>query len=205
MNDMAEANSEAGRLDAVEREMNLQRLMLRQPMRSDATAMFDGWTQDPLVTRYLIWSPHRSIEDTEAYLAFVDRCWTDGSEFTWLICLKPSGQPIGTISLTDGGFKAGLGFAIARAHWSCGYVREAGSHILALGFGHLGLHRIGGYCDVENTGSMRVMEKMGFSREGKLRNWLVHPTIAKTPRDCFSYAITRDEWVVGCNNRPGRA
>jgi ribosomal-protein-alanine N-acetyltransferase len=46
-------------------------------------------------------------------------------------------------------------------------------------------------CDVENIGSARVMEKSGLVREGLLRRYLVHPSISKEPRDCFSYARVR--------------
>ncbi len=44
------------------------RLTLRGPRMDDAGAIFDAYAQDPEVTRYLVWTPHRSVAETETYL-----------------------------------------------------------------------------------------------------------------------------------------
>jgi RimJ/RimL family protein N-acetyltransferase len=54
-----------------------------------------------------------------------------------------------------------------------------------------GVHRAYAYCDVENSSSARVMEKVGMTREGILRRWLVHPNVGPEPRDCFVLAKVR--------------
>jgi RimJ/RimL family protein N-acetyltransferase len=51
--------------------------------------------------------------------------------------------------------------------------------------------RIGAVCDVENVASARVMEKVGLTKEGILRRWIMHPNVSDLPRDCFSYARVR--------------
>ena len=53
------------------------------------------------------------------------------------------------------------------------------------------IFRIDAVCDVDNVGSARALEKSGFSREGVLRRWLVHPNVSDEPRDCYSYARVR--------------
>ena len=45
------------------------RLRLRPVTAGDAPAIFDAYAQDAEVTRYVTWRPHRTIADTEAYLA----------------------------------------------------------------------------------------------------------------------------------------
>jgi len=45
------------------------RLLLRPIEPGDAVAIFEGYAQDPAVTRYLAWCPHLSIADTQAYIA----------------------------------------------------------------------------------------------------------------------------------------
>ena len=45
------------------------RLTLRLIMPGDAGPIFDGYAQDTTVTRFVIWRPHRSLSDTEAYIA----------------------------------------------------------------------------------------------------------------------------------------
>ena len=45
------------------------RLKLRPIVPEDAGPIFDGYAQDTTVTRFVIWRPHRSRSDTEAYIA----------------------------------------------------------------------------------------------------------------------------------------
>ena len=59
------------------------RLVLRRPVDADATAIFEGYAQDPEVVRYLMWRPHSSIEDTRTYLGIVQAGWDSATEYTW--------------------------------------------------------------------------------------------------------------------------
>ncbi len=107
------------------------RLILRPPVEADAELIYRGWGTDTEVTRYVMWRPHRTIEDTHRYLRFIAGCWADGVECTWLICLKPAtpdeeAAPIGAISLRLDGFKGNMGYVLARPHWGRGYMTEAG-------------------------------------------------------------------------------
>ena len=90
-----------------------QRLLLRPVTLDDAEAIFTAYAQDPEVTRYVIWSPHRHLGDTREFL---QRCLDRreaGTEFTWAICL-PDGTLIGTFALRIDGHKANTGYGIAR-------------------------------------------------------------------------------------------
>ena len=42
-----------------------KRLLLRKPHVEDASAIFEGYTQDPEVTRYLVWKPYKKIQEME--------------------------------------------------------------------------------------------------------------------------------------------
>jgi len=48
--------------------LETKRLVLRKPIQSDAATMFAGWTQDPEVTRFLTWRPHRAVENAERFV-----------------------------------------------------------------------------------------------------------------------------------------
>ena len=50
------------------------------------------------------------------------------------------------------------------------------------------MYRVWAVCDVENTASARVMEKIGMLREGLMRRGVLHPNISSKPRDCWVYA-----------------
>jgi ribosomal-protein-alanine N-acetyltransferase len=52
-----------------------ERLVLRKPRLDDARDMFEGWTQDQEVTRYLTWRPHAQIEQTEQFVQSCIDAW----------------------------------------------------------------------------------------------------------------------------------
>src|SRR5678816_2641312 len=51
------------------------RLLLRPPAPEDALAMFERYTSDSEVTRYLGWARHDSVADTEAFVSFSQSEW----------------------------------------------------------------------------------------------------------------------------------
>ena len=153
--------------------------------------VYRNWATDLEVAKFVIWRPHASIEDTRAFLASACEGWDKATEFTWLICLKSDGEPIGAISLRKEQFKAGIGYVLSRQHWGRGLVLEAARRVLDIAFSDARIFRVGAYCDVENTRSARVLEKLGMTLEGTLRSWLVHPALSEQPRDCLSYSIVR--------------
>ncbi|MFZ5440254.1 MAG: GNAT family N-acetyltransferase [Myxococcota bacterium] len=62
--------------------------------------------------------------------------------------------------------------SLHRAEWHHGYAREAGRAVLTFAFEELKLHRLAADCDPRNVASARLMEQLGFRREGTLRqNW----------------------------------
>ncbi len=167
------------------------RLLLRPVTLADAEAIFTAYAQDPEVTRYVIWSPHRHLGDTREFL---QRCLDRreaGSEFTWAICL-PDGTLIGSFALRIDGHKANTGYGIARPHWGKGYATEALQAVVDWALQQPEIYRVWATCDCENPGSARVMEKAGMTYEGILRRWLIHPQAGPTPRDCLCYSIVKD-------------
>jgi RimJ/RimL family protein N-acetyltransferase len=68
---------------------------------------------------------------------------------------------------------------------------EALGYLVNSSLAQPGVFRAFAFCDVENVGSGRVMEKAGMKREGILRRWHVCPNIGPEPRDCVIFARTR--------------
>jgi len=168
-----------------------ERLVLRRPVERDAPAIFDGYAQDLDVVRYLVWRPHRSIDDTHEYLRYVRHGWTTGTELTWALTFPDDDRLIGMIAIRPAGHKPDLGYVLARAHWRRGLMTEAGRAIVDLAFSDPHVYRIWAVCDVDNHASARVLEKLGMTREGVLRRWIVHPNISDAPRDSLCYSRVR--------------
>jgi [ribosomal protein S5]-alanine N-acetyltransferase len=82
-------------------------------------------------------------------------------------------------------------YSLARAYWRQGYATEAAGAVVAWAVSNPDIYCVWAVCDVENTASARVLEKLGLTREGVLRRWLRHPNISPEPRDCYVYARVR--------------
>jgi RimJ/RimL family protein N-acetyltransferase len=84
-----------------------------------------------------------------------------------------------------------FGYVLARQYWGNGYMLEALAHLVDWALAQPGVYRAWAFCDVDNPGSARVMEKAGMTLEGRLRRWHVCPELGDEPRDCWVYARVR--------------
>jgi [ribosomal protein S5]-alanine N-acetyltransferase len=86
-----------------------------------------------------------------------------------------------------------LGYALNRAYWGQGYGTEAARAVIDFGFGVLNLHRIGASVLADNSGSIRVLTKIGMQFEGVKRDFTA---IRGRHEDLHSYSILKPEWEV---------
>jgi len=168
-----------------------ERLNLRVPRLEDASTIFRNWAQDPDVTRYLTWKPHKHLGETEAFLERCNQVWKAGTDFPYVITFIKQDLPVGMIEIHLRGFILEIGYALARSEWGKGFMTEAVRKVIEFGLSQPDIYRLQGFCDVENIASARVMEKAGMIYEGMLRRYVLHPNISITPRDVFLYAIVK--------------
>ena len=104
------------------------------------------------------------------------------------------GQLVGTIGLMmKGDDIAEIGYWIGVPFWNRGYASEAARQILRYGFEECNLHRIFAGCYARNPASGRVLEKIGMTFEGTLRQ---HIKKWGEYLDVRYYGILRDEWIA---------
>src|SRR5205807_234366 len=144
-------------------------LRLRKPVIEDAESIFTRYAQDLVVTRYLIWLPHKRIEETREFLNRCLDCWNTGSAFPWVITGKNDNQVMGMIELRVDRHTANLGYVLARDFWGNGYMPEAAGAIVDWALSQPEIYRLWAVGDIENKASARVLEKIGMQREGTLR------------------------------------
>jgi ribosomal-protein-alanine N-acetyltransferase len=138
------------------------RLRLMRPHGSDVPEIFARYASDPDITRYLAWPTHQTLADTEAFVAFSDRLWTERGVGPYLIRAREAHQLVGSTGLDlDGEGRATTGYVIAKDAWGRGYATEALRAMTALA-GHLGLSNLSALCHAEHAASRRVLEKCGF-------------------------------------------
>lgn len=178
-----------GDLPAIETE----RLILRKLRQDDDEAVYN-YASDPEVSKHVVWDTHTSIEDSRTFIAINLELYASGEVATWGIELKEIGKLIGTCGYGSWNIvhaRGEIGYAIARAYWRRGIMTEATHAMIDFGFERMALNRIEARCEMENIGSSRVMEKVGMSFEGVLREQMF---VKGTYRDLKMYSILRHEW-----------
>jgi RimJ/RimL family protein N-acetyltransferase len=169
-----------------------RRLLLRRPKSADAVAKYE-YGRDPEVARYMDWVPHASLADAVAFVEDAASRWDSGEEYSWVITVRPDNRAIGSVACHVRGHAAELGYVLSRDYWGRGYATEAAEAVLEWAATLEGVFRIWATCDIENAASVRVLEKIGMSREGVLRRWAIRPNLAPgAPRDALVYS-----WVRG--------
>lgn len=172
-------------------QIETERLILRKPRMEDAPEIFSAYAQDPVVTRYMTWRPHKNVEETYRIRELALKYWDEGKAYSYVITLKNSNSAIGMIAMHPEGFKVSIGYVLAQAHWGKGYMTEAALVVISWLLKQPDVYRVFATCDVDNAASARVMEKIGMQREGLLRKYIVHPNISNEPRDSYIYAIVK--------------
>jgi RimJ/RimL family protein N-acetyltransferase len=143
---------------------------LRWLTPADVPALYEVFS-DEEVNRYWDGWRMRSLDDAAEYLADIERGFRNRTLFQWGIA-GATGRIVGTttlLNISDRHRRAEIGFAIGRAHWGQGLAVDAASTTIRFAFEQLDLHRIEADADPRNIRSLRLLEKLGFRREGLLR------------------------------------
>ena len=165
--------------DSGGQRLETKRLVLRFAVLADAQAIFDAYASDPEATRYLVFKTLTDVGQAADFIERTVREREEGKSITWVIVLRDTRQVIGAIDLRADG---SIGYAIGRPWWGVGYVPEAARAVLDFARTHLGVKRVTGICDYENSRSARVFEKLGFRSLGLKDRAIVHPAFGPEPR-----------------------
>ncbi len=147
-----------------------ERLILRELMPADAEGMF-GMNSDPDVHRYLGNKPVKSIEQSIAEIEFIRKQYVENGIGRWAVIEKTSGNFLGWSGLklitetTNNHINYyDLGYRFSKRFWGKGYATETAIAVIHYGFTELKLNEIIGIADINNLGSIHVLEKVGLKR-----------------------------------------
>ena len=122
-------------------------------------------------------SPMTQIEQAEARVARNVQTSASGESLTCVLELRETGEALGECALFHANEqcrRAEIGFSLRRKYWRGGYMREAASAVIDHAFGTLRLNRLEADIDPRNVASAGLLERLGFAREGLLRErWIV--------------------------------
>jgi len=174
--------------------IDTERLAVRLVVESDLPALMEV-NSDEEVTALLPYATWRSLADAEAWLQRMRGIEATGLAFQFVVVRKPTGTAIGSCLLfrfAEGSARAELGYALGRAHWGQGLMHEALSALLGSAFGAMGLRRIEAEVDTANRASARLLQRLGFTKEGLLRQrWVTKGKV----KDVEVYGLLGNEWL----------
>jgi len=170
---------------------NTKRLALRPATRAEAAEAFESYTADPAVSRYMIWRPHASIAETDAFFRRCEKAWEERTAFSWSIRLKSDGSFAGMLTARVNGHAVDIGYVLAPRLWRRGLMSEAVAGLIDWAIASPEVFRVWAVCDADNVASARLLESVGMQFEGMLRRWLIHPNVSDKPRDCLCFAIVK--------------
>lgn len=169
-----------------------ERLILREPRPTDGPLLYQAYTADPEVTRYLVWRPHQALSETQQFIAACIKGWQARTHFPYVMTLQHAEhEPIGMLDARPRGHIVDVGYVLARRHWQRGIMPEALTALTEHCLAQPEIYRVQASCDVDNLASARLLEKCGFRQEGRLERYVVHPNLGDEPRACFMYALCR--------------
>jgi [ribosomal protein S5]-alanine N-acetyltransferase len=175
-------------------QLQTERLILR-PHRVDDWPAVAAYADHPDVLRYRP-DDVRTAEQMRAHLEHLVAAQQrePRTSYHFAVVLKVEQRLIGWcgLSIKDREREiAELGYDLDRAYWGLGYMTEAARALVGWGFTAVHLHRIVAECHPANVASQRIMQKLGMTYEGHLRE---NVWVKGSWWDTIVYAILEREW-----------
>ena len=150
--------------------LTTKRLILREVVDADADDLlvFRG---DPEVQRYNL-DPMKTRSEALSLIRTMQGWFASRYAIQWGITLRGEDRVLGLCGLHDWSRnhrRASLGYDLARSHWGRGIATESMNAVLRYGFEQMNLNRIEAVTIVDNTRSIRLLERLGFALEGVRR------------------------------------
>ena len=175
------------------------RLTLRQFCSADLEP-FLAYRNDPQVYHYQGWHVPYLRMDAEEFIARVQQS-VPGTPGEWLqLAIVPHGadKPVGDVAfhITRANPRlAYIGYTLSQQVWGQGFASEAASKLLDYLFRVLDMHRVVADCDVNNTASFRLLERLGFRREAHYIESYWQDRDGAWSSE-YLYAILQREWIL---------
>ena len=167
------------------------RLLLRAARLEDARLLFIDYTGNDDAARYLQRKAHPSQDKTEAVIrAWGEDHWSSNNRFMWSILSRVDERPIGLFMMFLEKNSAEIHYGLGSAFWGHGLATEAGTAVMNWILRLSGLSEVWTCCAAEHAASLRVLEKIGLSRNALLPQALLLASSGMRV-DAWRYSWTR--------------
>jgi [ribosomal protein S5]-alanine N-acetyltransferase len=171
------------------------RLLLRPFVESDADAIY-ALQSNARVLRYWDSPPWTEYSRAAEFIAACRKMEEDGSGTRFAVETRSGNSFVGWCSIFQWNpvyRSLGIGYCFDEPVWGKGYATEAVRAVLHWAYESLDLNRVEAELDTRNAASARVLEKLGFEREGLRRE------------DCIVSGEVSDSWIYGLLKRDWKA
>lgn len=177
-----------------------ERLVLRETADHDLHPIFE-MESDAIAMRYWSRLPLRELEEARDALERAKRHFPNREGLRWSITRREDDCMLGHVSLfslSEQNRRAEVGYGLMRRYWSQGFMHEALTAVIDYAFGPLSLRRLEADVHPCNVASLRALERLGFAREGLLRErWQVGDEIS----DSVLLGLLAANWGAGAAGR----
>jgi ribosomal-protein-alanine N-acetyltransferase len=183
-------------LDWTPPTLETERLVLRPVTEADATAVF-LYASNPAVTRFTLFETHQTLDDSRWFAEEYARSRYASREpdpFGIVLKTDPLKTVVGTLGAhwaSQPNLTMEFGYSLAEPYWGRGLVAEAARAVIRYVFEEYAVERLQAQVFAGNDASERVLQKLGFAREGVLRS-----LVLRRGRwwDITMYSLLRAEW-----------
>ncbi|MEK4231244.1 GNAT family N-acetyltransferase [Solibacillus sp. FSL H8-0538] len=175
--------------------LETERLKLREITKDDAQCIFACFSNNN-VTRFYGEETILNLKQAEKFVDFFSKNFNEKRGIRWGIEIKGIKGMIGSIGFNAWSPKhkrAEIGYEIYPDHWRKGYTLEALSKVLSYGFVAMDLTRIGAVVFIENEASNNLLTKIGFQKEGVLRDYMYQNGFA---HDTNIYSLLKNNILI---------
>lgn len=147
------------------------RVALRWLTEADVGALY-GIFSNPTVMRYWSTLPMSDIAQAKKLVADIHEGFRAQRSFQWGVVRLEDDRIIGTCTLfaiNESQGRGEVGYALGHEYWGRGYMNEALTALVEFAFRTLAMRRLEADIDPRNAGSLHALERLGFRREGLLR------------------------------------
>jgi len=173
--------------------LDTERLILRPYRPEDTNAVFEMFS-DPRVMRYWSWLPWTELDQAKDAVTRDIEAYEGGRYLRLGIERREDHAFLGQCILLNfvaHSRRAEIGYSLASWAWGRGYMHEALEKLVCYGFESLNLNRLEADIDPRNEASARSLERLGFLREGLMRDrWIVGDEVS----DTAFYGLLRKDW-----------
>ena len=166
-----------------------KRLLIRPFQNSDCSDLYDYLSRDEVV----YYEPYQPISYEEAIAETLKRMQNSAFHAVTL-----NNKVIGNLYLEKGDYDTWeFGYVFHNDYWGMGYAFESAQALIQQAFFQFNARRIIACCNPLNEASWRLLEKLGFRREGTLiKNIYFNTNQQGDPiwQDTYEYGLLKEEW-----------